>query len=211
MAAPKRNQPSRRTFLIRRIIALVLVVLVVWAVWAAIAGVVGFVGGIFGSKAKPAASASSSVAGTANTNAAGANATTCLAKGVSVLAVVGDGQKPVASFGKYSNPRLWFSITNNSQKPCYFNVGTKVQNFTITSGSETIWTNTQCLSPTSNARLLLQPATALTSPAIIWERVRSSATGCDAATKQLATAAGYYHLNVTVNGVKSNDVQFELQ
>ena len=205
MAAPRNTRPSPRTFLIRRLVALALVILLIWAVWAGVAAVVGFVGNLFGGNAKPAASAS------ASTGAAAGKATTCLPKGINVMAVVGDGQKPVSSFASGVSPHFWFTITNTSEKACYFNVGSKAQNFTVTSGSETIWTNTQCLTAKSNYRLLLAPGAPQTAPAIAWERVRSSSTGCDKSTKQAGTAAGFYHLQVNVNGVKSNDVQFELR
>jgi hypothetical protein len=205
MAAPRNTRPSPRTFLIRRLVALALVILLIWAVWAGVSAVVGFVGNLFGGNAKPAATA------TATTGATAGKATTCLPKGINVMAVVGDGQKPVSSFASGVSPHFWFTITNTSDKPCYFNVGTKAQHLVVTSGSETIWDNSQCLIARNNYRLLLEPGAPQTAPAVAWERVRSSSTGCDAATKQAAAAAGFYHLQIDVNGVKSNDVQFEIK
>ena len=204
MAAPRRNQPTPRTFLIRRIVALVVVALLIWAIWAGVAAVVGFVSGLFGGNAKPAATASAASGGQIK-------ATTCMPKGINVMAVVGDGKQPVNSFASGVSPQFWFTVTNTSEKACYFNVGTKAQHFTVTSGSETIWSNMQCLSPKANYRMLLEPGAPQTAAPITWERVRSSSTGCDRASKQAGTAAGFYHLQVDLNGVKSNDVQFELK
>lgn len=184
---------------------------IIWGLVAVISSAVGLVSGWFGGS-KPAASATSTTGAKTATDANGKAYTTCMPVGISVSAVVGDGSKPLSTFPAASNPRFWFTVTNTSQKPCYFNVGTAAQNFQVTSGSEVIWTNTQCTAATSNYRMLLQPGVATNANPIVWERVRSSASGCDAASGQAkATGAGAsYHLQVTLNGVKSQDVQFIL-
>lgn len=210
MAAPER--PSQRTFLIRRLIVLALAAVLIWAIVAGVSAVAHWVGGLFGG-AKPGVAASAGAdSAVAKTTTGALQYTTCMPKGIDLLAVVGDGSKPQSTFAAASNPKFWFVITNTSQKPCYFNVGTAVQNYKVTSGSETIWTNTQCKSAVSNYRMLLQPGNATTSPALTWDRVHSSTTGCDRASGQSAVAGGgaSYHLQVAVNGLSSNDVQFIL-
>jgi hypothetical protein len=208
---PAPHQPSQRTFWIRRVIVLAILAGIIWGLVAVISSAVGLVSGWFGGS-KPAASATSTTGAKTATDANGKAYTTCMPVGISVSAVVGDGSKPLSTFPAASNPRFWFTVTNTSQKPCYFNVGTAAQNFQVTSGSEVIWTNTQCTAATSNYRMLLQPGVATNANPIVWERVRSSASGCDAASGQAkATGAGAsYHLQVTLNGVKSQDVQFIL-
>mgnify|MGYP000036993230 CR=1 FL=1 len=203
MARQDPNQPSARTFLIRRIVVLAALLLVIGLLWAGVSAVVGWVGGLFGG-AKPAATASvSQTPGVPGP---------CRSADISVLAVVGDGSKPQSVFASGTNPKLWFTITNTSSVACNFALGTDVQDYKITSGAETIWDNANCLGSTSPYTALLQPGVATPAPTITWERVHSSSTGCDQATKQGAATGGgaSYHLVVTVNGVKSNDVQFIL-
>lgn len=196
------QQPSPRTFLVRRLIALALVGLVLWGLVALIVGIVATVSGWFGGDSK----------GTSNASQNPGTYTTCAPASINLLAVVGDGTKPQTVFPKTQSPKFWFVITNTSDRPCYFNVGSRAQRFVVTSGSETIWTNSQCLGATSNYRMLLQPGVATTSTPISWGRVRSSASGCDAASGQASAAGGgaSYHLKVTLTTVESNDVQFIL-
>jgi hypothetical protein len=208
MSVPQNRQPSPRTFWIRRIVVLVILVGIVWGLTALVGGVVNAVGGWFGG-AKPAAGASSS----GQAGAAGsAKYTTCMPAGLSLQAVVGDGSSPTSGFAAGADPKLWFTLTNTSTKPCYFNVGTAAQVFKITSGSELIWTNADCKSATTNLRMLLQPGVANNANPISWQRVHSSSTGCDVASGQSKAVGGgaSYHLQVVLNGVSSNDVQFIL-
>lgn len=203
MARQQPNQPTARTFLIRRIVVLAILIVLVSLIWMGVASVVNWVGGLFGGS-KPAASASVS-------HTPGVPGP-CNPAQISVLAVVGDGAKPQSVFAAGTNPKMWFTITNTGTEACNFAVGTDVQNYKITSGPETIWNNANCLGATSPYTALLQPGVATPAPTITWERVRSSATGCDKASGQSAVTGGgaSYHLQVTVNGVKSNDVQFIL-
>jgi hypothetical protein len=207
--------PTPRTYLIRRLILLVVVVGIIWGIVALIGAAVG---AIQGANAKPSPSSSQSQSSNgAGANGVGTNSggqyTTCLPDGLSLLAVVGDGAKPQSVFAAGNNPKLWFTLTNTSSKPCYFNVGTTAQQFTVTSGSEKIWSTTDCKAAKSNYRMLLQPGAANASTPITWARVRSSSTGCDAASGQSAAIGGgaSYHLTVKLGPVTSNDVQFILQ
>lgn len=132
-------------------------------------------------------------------------------EGIALQVFVGDGSSPKSSFAADQNPRLWFNITNTSQKPCYFNVGSKVQFFKITSGSETIWTSADCdRSSDTNSRIILEPGILKMSPVGEWYKVRSSQTGCGADQKPVVTGGASYHITVSVNDVQSNDVQFVL-
>ena len=212
MAAPKQpQQPSNRTFLIRRIVVLLVLAGLIWGIIALVSGAVNAVGNWLGGS-KPAASVSTS-GSTAPTNADGSpKYTTCMPAGLDVQALVGDGAKPASTFGAGSNPRFWFTLTNTSSKACYFNVGTAAQVFKVTSGSELIWSNADCKSATTNFRMLLEPGVTKTSNPISWDRVRSSSSGCDAASGQAKTTGGgaSYHLQLVLNGIASNDVQFIL-
>ena len=206
MSVPQNRRPSQRTFWIRRIVVLALLVGIVWGLIALIGGAVNAVGSWFGGS-KPAASVS------AGTQAGGSvKYTTCMPAGLSLQAVVGDGSSPSSTFASGANPKFWFTLTNTSTKPCYFNVGTAAQVFKVTSGSEVIWSNSDCKSPTTNLRMLLDPGVANNANPISWERVHSSSSGCDAASGQSKAVGGgaSYHLRIVLNGITSNDVQFIL-
>lgn len=207
-----KQQPSQRTFWIRRIVFLVIVVALICGLVALVSSAVGAVTNLFG---HGKASASTSVRAGTTTNGASngqAQYTTCMPAGLSIQAVVGDGAKPQSTFSATETPKFWFTLTDTGTKPCYLNVGTAVQKFRVTSGSELIWSNSDCKSATTNTRILLQPGVANNSSPIAWGRVRSSSSGCDAASGQSKAVGGgaSYHLQVILGNVSSNDVQFIL-
>lgn len=177
----------------RRVAAVVLLALVVWAAFA-IANL--FTGG----------------SGAANTNQTPAAITNCDPKNIEVQAIIGDGTSPKSSFAAGENPQIWWSVTNLGAAACNFNVGAKVQFFTITSGKQVIWASKDCdRSQDTNVNLTLQPGEVQQSPASAWLRVYSSSTGCGAEQNPVPAGGASYHLVVEVNGVKSsNDVQFLL-
>ena len=177
----------------RRVLAIVLLALAVWAIFG-ISSL--FTGG--SSTANPSQSASA--------------ITTCDPKNVEVQAIIGDGTSPKAAFAAGENPQIWWSVTNLGSVACNFNVGAKVQFFTITSGNETIWSSKDCdRSQDTDVNLTLQPGEIQQSPASSWLRVYSSSTGCGAEQNPVPAGGASYHLVVEVNGVKSaNDVQFLL-
>ena len=203
----QRNRTSSTTYRNRRIIALVVLAVVITIVWNVVAGIVGFFAGIFsGGEAKPAATAS-----------APANPGTlkdCAAGTVIVQANVGIDSTPSSVFGAKVKPSFWFTVTNTGTVACNFNAGSKVSFFTVTSGKEVIWDNKDCKTrATSDADYVvaLQPGAPVVANPATWDRVYSSSTGCDATTEKAVAGAGAsYHLVATVNGVKSQDVQFIL-
>jgi hypothetical protein len=211
MASPKQDPEMAKKFRRRRIFVLVILALLIWGVWAGVNAVIASVSGAFGG-GQP--SQSSAAQPSANSNPGNTNnqtPTTCLPNGIEVNVFVGDGTSPKASFGASENPKLWFNIVNTSSKSCYFNLGSKVQFYKITSGSEVIWTSQDCdRSQDINARILLVPGVLQSSPVGEWYKVRSSSTGCGADQKPVVTGGASYHIVAIVNGVNSNDVQFVL-
>ena len=174
--------------------------LVIALLWWIVSGVVGFVGGIFSPAAAPTA---------APTIVAGAP---CAAGTVQVIAGIGDqAQNSSASFAKGENPFIWFSVTNNGTVACTFDAGSSVSFYSITSGSQTIWDSHDCdRSADASAIITLQPGETQKSGASTWLRVYSSSTGCSTGQDPVAGGGASYHLQATVNGVISNDVQFVL-
>jgi hypothetical protein len=175
--------------------------LVIALLWWIISGIVGFVGGIFSPAAAPTASAPVIVAGAP-----------CAPGTVQVIAGIGDStQTSQASFAKGENPFVWFSLTNNGTVACTFDAGSSVSFYSITSGSETIWDSHDCdRSADASAVITLQPGETQKSGASTWLRVYSSSTGCSTGQTPVAGNGASYHLQATVNGVISNDVQFVL-
>lgn len=204
MSSPRSsNRPSAKTYRNRRIIALVVLAVVVIIIW----NIVGFFVNIFtGGSPKPVTSASAPVV-------AGALAD-CAPGTVVVTANVGVDTTPQSAFAAKIKPSFWFTITNTGTKACNFNAGSKVSFFTVTSGTEVIWDNKDCLTrATTDADYVtaLQPGQTLPSGPSTWDRVYSSSKGCDATTEKAVAGGGAsYHLVATVNGVKSPDVQFIL-
>lgn len=203
----QRNRPSSTKYRNRRIIALVVLAVVVTIVWNIVAGIVGFFSGIFnGGEAKPGATSSAP----ATPGAIG----DCAPGTVVIQANVGVDSTPQGVFAANVKPSFWFTVTNTGTETCNFNAGSKVSYFTVTSGEEIIWDNKDCKTRATTDTdyvLALQPGAPMAANPSTWERVRSSSTGCDATTEKAVTGAGAsYHLVATVNGVKSESVQFIL-
>jgi hypothetical protein len=101
-------------------------------------------------------------------------------------------------------PKLSLTITNNGAAACTFKVGTDVQSYTITSGTEKIWSSKDCQTNPVADTVTLQPGTPVASTPFAWDRTRSDPATCKSTTRPKVIANGAsYHLNVTVNGVSS--------
>lgn len=181
-------QPTARTFLIRRLIALGLLVAIIWGVIAGVGALIGFVGSLFSPS---------------TTITAGAP---CAPGTVSVTAIVGDAAGEKLSFESAERPQLWFRITNNGTVACKFNAGARVQFFKITSGDELIWTSRDCpRAGLDDLEVTLKPGESKESGKNDWYRVRSSSSGCG--DGQVPVDAGAYKLYAEVNGVLSDNLE----
>ncbi|MEN9954339.1 MAG: hypothetical protein RLZZ41_3 [Actinomycetota bacterium] len=132
---------------------------------------------------------------------------------VSVMAQVGDSAGVLMNrFGSDETPHIWFTITNTNSVDCTFNVGAKVQYFTIKSGDQQIWTSRQCSREgLTDNEILLTAGQTISSPAAPWEKVFSSPTGCGVDQAPVVTGGASYHVEAEVNGeLSSNDQQFVL-
>ena len=132
---------------------------------------------------------------------------------VSVMAQVGDSQGALMNkFSADQTPHIWFILTNTNSVDCTFNVGAKVQYFTIKSGDQLIWTSRQCSREgLTDNELLLTAAQTISSPVAPWEKVFSSQTGCGVDQAPVVTNGASYHVEAEVNGeLSNNDQQFVL-
>lgn len=132
---------------------------------------------------------------------------------VSVMAQIGDSTGTLSNrFNSEQAPHIWLSVTNTNSVPCTFNVGAKVQFFTIKSGDQQIWTSKQCNRETlTDVNLVLDAGQTEKSPPARWEKVFSSETGCGPEQDLVTTGGASYHLEAEVNGeLSNNDQQFVL-
>lgn len=140
----------------------------------------------------------------ATTNGAGAAA--CDPSKVTVTATLDSN-----SYAPGVNPALTFALKNTSTADCTFSAGSDVQEFHITSGDELIWNSKDCQTAAVAATVLLKPFVPFAGSSLSWDRTRSSKDTCNVARDQVIAAGASYHLQVIVNGVKSDDPQFILQ
>jgi hypothetical protein len=115
--------------------------------------------------------------------------------------------EPVTDAAEYSEgeePLLSLTITNTGTAACTFGVGTDVQEYSITSGNDPIWSSKDCQVDPVALEQLLEPGAAVSTTPFSWDRTRSDPATCDAAESEPVTAGGAtYQLNVEVNGVES--------
>jgi hypothetical protein len=103
-------------------------------------------------------------------------------------------------------PQLSLSLTNTGSVPCTIDAGTSQQVFTITSGSDTYWSSTDCQTEPTNAIVLLEPQTTITSnPPLPWDRTRSATDTCEGDRPAAPAGGASYHLSTSVAGIESED------
>ncbi len=98
-----------------------------------------------------------------------------------------------------------FAWRDDSVKRLELNTAQMV--FTITSGSETYWSSTDCQQNPTNQPIILMPATPVTTQAVTWDRTRSSADTCDQQRDPVPTGGASYHLAVSLDGIEGATTQ----
>lgn len=151
-----------------------------------------------GASAAPAPSDSPSAPSTASGSTNGP-LHACATSSVQVTAVT---DKDV--YKADEKPLLSFTIENTGTADCSFKVGTDVQKYVITSGTETIWKSTDCQTDAAATTVTLKAGTPVSSTPFPWNRTRSSTTTCKSTNLPPVTAGGAsYHLSVTVDTATS--------
>jgi len=121
--------------------------------------------------------------------------------------------EPVTDATSYApgvQPMLSMSITNTGSVACTFEIGADAQVFSIVSGSDPIWTSTDCLT-TQASEVTLEPNTPLASAPFAWDRTRSSPETCDTSRPEVIGGGATYRLSVKVGDIESaDDVPFIL-
>ncbi|MDP9028432.1 MAG: hypothetical protein M3N46_12950 [Actinomycetota bacterium] len=139
----------------------------------------------------------------------GGSAAAC-APSVITLAAVTDA----ISYAAGVQPKLSMTITNGGANACTIDVGTDAQVYTITSGSDQIWSSADCQTDKTALKQVLQPgvAKALSTTPFAWDRTRSSTTTCTGTRPAVTAGGASYHLNVKLGSLASkSSKQFLLQ
>lgn len=114
--------------------------------------------------------------------------------------------KPIADKSSYTSlqqPQISMSITNTSASACSIDLGSSQQTLTITSGAETYWSSKDCQVNGTHQNVKITAGQTLTTPAIAWDRTRSSTSTCDASRSSVPAGGASYHLSVSVGSIKS--------
>ena len=108
-----------------------------------------------------------------------------------------------STYAATEQPQISMSITNTGTVDCTINLGSTQQELIVTSGSETIWNSKDCQTAPVDTPVTLKPGVAVTTPAIPWDRTRSSKTTCDASRPPVTAGGASYHLEVKVGALSS--------
>ena len=130
----------------------------------------------------------------------------CSAKNLEVLPVLDavDYQAGVL-------PNLSLSIQNTGKTACFYNVGTSAQELTITSGAETYWVSTDCLTEKSDTVAILEPGVVYPSAPVSWSRERSAPDTCGGTREAVPAGGASYYLTARVGDATSkSSAQFLL-
>ena len=155
----------------------------------------------------PAASASPRSTPSASSSAAAAgNGSTCSKDQIDLTPVVDK-----TAYGPTEDPKIAMSIKNTGSNSCHMDLGSSQQVLTISSGEEQYWSSKDCQTGGTNQDVTIKAGQTLTTPAIAWDRTRSSTSTCDSSRPSVTGGGASYHLQVAVGNIESKDsVQFIL-
>ena len=125
----------------------------------------------------------------------------CAASAVELVPVV---DKQV--FAPTELPQISMSVTNTGSSDCVINLGSGQQKLVVTSGEEQWWSSADCQVDPTDQDVTLTAGQTLSTPAIAWDRTRSTTDTCDADSRQAVPAGGAtYRLTVSVGDITSAD------
>ena len=152
----------------------------------------------------PSASASSSSSSSASASAK--DGSTCAKEQIELTPVVDK-----TSYGPTEDPKIAMSIKNTGSSSCHMDLGSSQQVLTISSGEEQYWSSKDCQTGGTNQDVTIKAGQTLTTPAIAWDRTRSSTSTCDSSRPSVTGGGASYHLEVAVGNIESKaSVQFIL-
>ncbi|MET1053531.1 MAG: hypothetical protein ABWX65_12915 [Mycetocola sp.] len=111
-----------------------------------------------------------------------------------------------STYAAGESPQLSLRITNTADAACSINVGTAAQVFTVTSGTDTYWTSTDCQQEPADAIVELEAGQSVeSSTPIAWDRTRSTPSTCEGERPAVPAAGASYHLSTSVDGIDSEE------
>ena len=117
--------------------------------------------------------------------------------------------KPVTDKTTYAAtelPQISMTITNSGRSDCSIDLGSAQQTLVVSSGEEQYWSSKDCQVNGTNQVVTLTAGQTLSTPAIAWDRTRSSAETCESTSRTPVTAGGAtYRLSVSVGDITSAD------
>ncbi|WP_144715186.1 hypothetical protein [Curtobacterium pusillum] len=156
-------------------------------------------------RSTPSASSSSSSSSAASSSAA--DGSTCAKDQVQLTPVIDK-----TAYGPTEDPKIAMSIKNTGSNSCHLDLGSAQQVLTISSGQEQYWSSKDCQTGGTNQDVTIKAGQTLTTPAIEWDRTRSSTSTCDSSRPSVTGGGASYHLQVAVGNIESKDsVQFILE
>ncbi len=108
----------------------------------------------------------------------------------------------LASYQAGQQPQLSVQITNTGSAACTLAVEADQLVFSIVSGTDPIWTSTDCLT-TPAFEVELQPGDPIGNAPIAWDRTRSSADTCTTSRPEVVAGGATYRLSVMLGTVES--------
>jgi hypothetical protein len=103
-------------------------------------------------------------------------------------------------------PKFVLTVTNTGPAPCRVDVGTSARGFVVTSGSDRIWSSSDCTKTSPNVQVFA--AKQAVSYSHSWNRSRSSSAGC--AAKGTEGRPGTYKVTGHVGDLTSDIAVFRL-
>ncbi len=108
-----------------------------------------------------------------------------------------------STYGPTEDPKIAMSIENTGSNACSMDLGSAQQVLTISSGQEQYWSSKDCQTGGTNQDVTITAGQTLTTPAIAWDRTRSSKDTCDAARPAVTAGGASYHLDVAVGELQA--------
>ncbi|MBD8704895.1 hypothetical protein [Frigoribacterium sp. CFBP 13712] len=110
------------------------------------------------------------------------------------------------SYAATELPQMAMSITNTGDADCVINLGSNQQRLVVSSGEEQYWSSKDCQVNGTDQDVTLTAGQTLETPAIAWDRTRSSPDTCDSESRSAVPADGAtYRLSVFVGDITSAD------
>ncbi|KQT02080.1 hypothetical protein [Cellulomonas sp. Leaf395] len=112
-----------------------------------------------------------------------------------------------ASFAPGVSATFTVAVTNTGEEPCLVDAGEAQREIVITSGTDRVWSNRDCIVPGTETRTLLLAGGGTDTTPFAWNRIRS-AEGCPPDLP--APGAGTYSAQLNLAGVSAPPAVFGL-